>query len=247
MLIKGGEPFFFPGGKTGCLLAHGLPGTPKEMRPLGEALAEHGYSVLAPRLAGHATNQGDLNRVRWPDWLASVEDGWHLLTGVSERIFLLGLSLGGILSLITASRLPVLGVVAMSTPYELPPDPRLPYLNLIKWIIPSINVGASDWQDKDAQRENLHYPELPTRAIIELRHILAELRTALPLIEAPTLLIHARGDENVPPGNMQKIYDHLECHNKEMLWLDKGGHNVVLDADRQRVFNACLEFIEKSR
>ncbi|NTV37277.1 MAG: carboxylesterase, partial [Anaerolineaceae bacterium] len=49
------EPFLLPGGKVGCLLIHGFTGTPKEMRWWGEDLAGRGYTVLAPRLAGHAT------------------------------------------------------------------------------------------------------------------------------------------------------------------------------------------------
>ena len=73
------EPFFIPGGKTGCLLLHGFTGTPKEMRMLGDSLAESGYTVLAPRHFGHAINPEAMGRARWQDWLASVEDGMNLL------------------------------------------------------------------------------------------------------------------------------------------------------------------------
>ena len=53
MIIKTAEPFYFPGNSTGCLLIHGFTGTPKEMRPLGDFLADKGYSVLGIRLSGH--------------------------------------------------------------------------------------------------------------------------------------------------------------------------------------------------
>ena len=80
-IIPGAEPFFFPGGSTGCLLVHGFTGTPKEMRAMGEYLHQRGFSVLGVRLTGHATRPEDLQRARWQDWLLSVEDGWQLLKG----------------------------------------------------------------------------------------------------------------------------------------------------------------------
>ena len=90
------------------------------MRDLGQYLAAEGRTVLGVRLPGHGTSPEDMVNTRWGDWLAAVEDGWNLLQGQTERIILVGLSMGGVLSLLSASRLPVNGVVAMSTPYELP-------------------------------------------------------------------------------------------------------------------------------
>ena len=79
LTMQTAEPFFISGGKTGCLLIHGFTGTPKEMRMLGDFLAAEGYTVLAPRLFGHATAPADMARARWADWVASVEDGMNLL------------------------------------------------------------------------------------------------------------------------------------------------------------------------
>jgi carboxylesterase len=245
LLIPSAEPFFFPGGKTGCLLLHGFPGTPKEMRGLGEYLSEQDYSVLAPRLAGHATQPEDIRRMRWWDWVASAEDGYHLLKGTSENIFLIGLSLGGVLSLLLASQFDIAGVVAMSTPYELPDDPRLPFIKILKWVIPTIRPGISDWQDKEAEKSNIHYPEFPTSAVLEIKDIYVQLRTTLPDVHCPTLLIHSRQDKSVNPADMQSIYDNLGSQTKEMLWLQNSGHNVVRDSVRERVFQACHHFIRR--
>src|SRR5512146_2812306 len=108
-IIPTAEPFLFPGSRTGRLLIHGFTGTPKEMRWMGEYLAGRGFSVMGVRLAGHATTPEDMIRAHWTDWVASVEDGYHLLRGIADHVYLIGLSMGGNLSLLLSTRLPVRG------------------------------------------------------------------------------------------------------------------------------------------
>jgi carboxylesterase len=94
MIIPTAEPFYYPGNKIGCLLVHGFTGSPKEMHWMGEYLESQGYTVLGIRLAGHATCLEDMSRMTWQDWATSVEDGYHLLKGCVDRIFIIGLSMG---------------------------------------------------------------------------------------------------------------------------------------------------------
>ena len=123
-IIPTAEPFFFLGdpSKPACLLIHGFTGAPKEMRLMGEYLHQQGFTCLGVRLAGHATHPEDMIRSHYTDWMTSVEDGYHLLRGFADNIFLAGLSMGGILSLLMSTRLDIRGVIAMSTPQRLPSD-----------------------------------------------------------------------------------------------------------------------------
>ena len=245
MIIPTTEPFFFPGGEIGCLLIHGFTGAPKEMRWMGEYLAEQGYSVLGIRLAGHATRPEDLLRTQCTDWLDSAEDGWHLLNSATTQVFALGLSMGGALSLSLAARFPVKGVVAMSTPWDLPPDPRIPFLRLIHWFMPTIPESESDWHDLKSEEDHISYGGFPTRMISELKPLLAEMRAGLPTISAPTLLMHSSQDGGVNPENMPKIYKDLGCEDKSMLWIENSGHVLTRDAAREQVFNAADDFIRR--
>ncbi len=243
MIIPTAEPFFFPGGETGCLLVHGFTGTPKEMRWLGEYLAGEGFTVLGPRLAGHATQPGDLQRTHWQDWLASLEDGWHLLKGTCSRVFVLGLSLGGALALLFAARFPVSGVVAMSTPYALPPDPRLRFLPVLRWFVPSVPKGSPDWHNPQAALDHVEYPAYPTAGILQLRDLLDVMRAELPQIQAPALLVHSCLDRSVEPENMPRLYQALGSHEKFMLWLENSGHVVTREPEREYLFDAISQFI----
>ncbi len=247
MIIKNAEPFYFPGNSTGCLLIHGFTGAPTEMRPLGDFLAEKGYSVLGIRLAGHGTKMADLQRTHWQDWAASVLDGWHLLQSSTDKIILMGLSMGGALALYHASFLPVQGVVSMSTPYQIEPDLRLAILPFLTRIIPHIPKGKSDWHDPNAAKDHISYEKYPTRAIVQLTLLLQAMRESLPKVTVPALLMHAKGDLGVDPENMLRIYQELGTveGNKEMVWLENSGHVVTRDLDKMTVFNNVQNFVQR--
>jgi len=252
-IIPTAEPFFFPGkgttAKTGCLVTHGFTGAPKEMRWLGEALNRQGYTVCGIRLHGHATKPEDMIRSRWQDWMVSVEDGYNLLRSCTDQVFLLGLSMGGVLSLIAASRLPIGGVVAMSTPYRLPDNPLLPFARPLSWIIPymSKGKGAPDegWFDKDAFKQHVSYSKNPIRSGVELNQLLGVMRESLPRVKVPALLIHSRDDDYVIRDSMEKIYTALGSIDKHMLWVEGGGHVITEEPTRETVFKAAADFIKR--
>jgi len=217
---------------------------------MGEYLNRNGYTCLGIRLAGHATDPEDMIRSLWTDWTASVEDGYRLLSGLADKIFLVGLSMGGILSLLMSTRLKAAGVVAMSTLFKLPDDPRLRHIEWISKIVAYMpkSEGAPDagWFDKQAWKDHVSYPQNPVRSIGELNKLLAEMRAALSKITVPVLLIHSRDDDYVPAENVDLIYAGLNgTLDKEKLLITASGHVVTRDAARQQVFESALKFIRR--
>jgi carboxylesterase len=252
-IIPTAEPFFLPGqGKNahiGCMLTHGFTGTPKEMHWLGEYLNRQGYTVCGIRLAGHATRPEDMIRSRWRDWLLSVEDGYNLLRSCTDQVFLLGLSMGGVLSLTAAGSLPVRGVIAMSTPYDLPriaqPLWLIRILSRFKPYLPKGGVPGGDWFDQAAWQQHVAYPENPVRSAVELKYLEGEMHLALPKIRVPVLLIHSRDDDYVIRDSMQQIFDHLTTPDKQMLWVKGGGHVITEEPTREMVYEAAAGFIQR--
>jgi carboxylesterase len=251
--ISTAEPFFLPGdpSKPACLLIHGFTGTPKEMHWMGNYLNAQGYTCLGIRLTGHATRPKDMIRSRWTDWTASVEDGYNLLRGVSPNIFLVGLSMGGALSLLMSTRLEprVCGVVAMSAPMELPvkyPAWGMRVFSLFKsYIRKSKGAPGEGWFDQEAFKEHISYPLNPIRSGAELQTMLARMRLALPKINVPVLLVHSKDDKYVIPENMPRIYERLQTSDKSMVWVAGSGHVITRDAARQQVFEAAAAFLHR--
>lgn len=252
-LIKTAEPFLFPGNRTGILLIHGFTGTPKEMRWMGEYLNQQGYTCLGVRLAGHATTPEDMIASRWTDWTDSVEDGFQILSGLTDRIFLAGLSMGGVLSLLMSTRLDAAGVIAMATPYSLPNDPRdypvwfiKAYSRVVKYLPKSKEEPGAAWFDKEAFKDHISYPQNPVRSIAEMKLLLTEMRSALPKVRKPVLLLHSKNDPYVLPENMERLYDGLvNASEKTKVYVTESGHVVTRDAARHQVFELARDFIQR--
>jgi carboxylesterase len=251
-IIPTAEPFFFPGdpSKSACLLIHGFTGAPKEMRSMGEYLNRHGYTCFGVRLAGHATHPEDMIRSRYTDWIASVESGYHMLRGITENIFLAGLSMGGVLALLTSASLKVKGVVAMSTPSRLPSDYPIWLLRIVskfmKYSPKRKGDPGSGWFDKTAYQEQVSYPQNPVRSVVELKELILKMNAALPKVTVPVLLMHSEDDTYVLPENMERIYSGLvNARDKTKLYITGSGHVVTRDAAREQVFQSALEFIRR--
>jgi carboxylesterase len=249
-IIPTTEPFFLQGNKTGILLIHGFTGTPKEMRWMGEYFNEQGFTCLGVRLNGHATDPEDMRRAHYADWTASVEDGYHLLRGITDRVYLAGLSMGGVLSLLMSTRLDVKGIVAMSTPYSLPKDYPLWALRLYSMFVRDApkdkEMPGASWFDKEAYRSHISYPQNPLRSVVELKLLLNEMQAALPKIRKPVLLIHSKDDSYVLPVNMEKIYAGLvNTEDRTKIWVTGSGHVITRDAARRQAFESAREFIQR--
>ena len=244
--MKGGEPFFFPGNRTGCLLVHGFTGAPNEMRALGEHLAHDGFTVLGIRLHGHGTRIEDLIRSREQDWIASVEDGFRLLEGCCDHIFVLGLSMGGVLALHAGAHLPAAGIIAMSAPHHTPNPfvpPLRPFLPLLSRVWRYAGKGSSDLRDEEAHKTHIDYHAHPVRAVAEFEDLVRQMRAALPGLKVPVLLIQSRADETVPAEHALQIQAALGSADNSIVWLENSGHVVTRDIEQEIVFKAAETFI----
>ncbi len=245
LLIPTAEPFLFPGNPTACLLVHGFTATPREMRGLGEYLhAAYGYTVLGVRLAGHATTPEDMAHMRWEDWLASAEDGWHMLRSAGhQRIAVVGLSMGGVVSLLLASYKPVMAVVSMAAPYALEITPRERLWGLLRPYFPK---GEGKVYDPEGFRGRVAYPVNPARSALELVKMLRVLQETLSTVTAPALVLHSRNDRYVQPANAERIYAALGSPRKRLVWVERSSHVVTLDAERERVYREVGAFIAEA-
>ena len=244
------SPFRFSGGNVGCLLVHGLTGTPFEMRELGQTLYENGFTVSGPLLAGHATNDWrDLANATWRDWARSVETEYQYLTAHCDRIMIVGLSMGGCLSLwLTANqKVSPTALVIMASPlFLLTPLQRI-LIRLLSPIFPYKRKGVSAICDPVARNSHLTGKHTVYRAVLSGDQLVTQLRPLLPQVAVPTLLVYSEKDPVVKPLNGDYMQSYLGSERKGLVWLHNSWHIVTRDYDKQLVFDRVLSCARQVR
>ena len=239
-------PFTHWRGPVGCLLLHGFPGTPAEMRLLGEYLAERGISVMAPLLAGHGTIPEDLRRVRWHDWVATAEAAFARLSRRCHPVFLCGLSVGGAITFYLAPRLPAAGVVALAPAMRLR-DRHFEWAHLLGRVISWVNPTSApdDLADPRNRALTWHYQRYPGVALAEVLTLVQAARRSLPRIQVPVLIFQSPRDGLLDPEGARWAYSRIGSVEKELVWLQRSGHNIAVDVEREEVFARVAAFVRR--
>lgn len=240
-IIQGAEPFLLPGGRQGVLLIHGFTGSPAEMRLLGEHLNREGYTVLAPRLSGHGTSAADMAKTAWPHWYGAVEDGYHILRNLCDRIHVVGLSMGGLMALKLAAEYPVGRLVSLAAPIYIN-ERRLPLLPLYR-LFRNYAPKKRKKMEVDPQY-NIGYDETPLASLSSLLSLIKQVDSLLPSVTVPVLIIQSKNEHTVRPESASHIYRALGSREKKLIWLTKSGHVVTLDNEREQVFAEVTRFLK---
>ncbi len=241
---KSKEPFYYQGGKTGCLLVHGFTSSPAEMAYLGQQLAAWGYTVNGVLLAGHGQTPQALKETQWQDWYQSVVGGYERLQESCDQVYLIGSSMGGALSLYGSCHLPVAGVVSICAPIYLVDKKAAwaPYVHLFKpYYLKNPDVKEETTYDRYGR---FNYNLVPMKALVNLLRLIKQVKRCLPTMTAPALIMQSTKDRVVEPESGQYIFDSLGSAKKELVWLEKSGHLAAIEVEREQVAKKVKEFIE---
>lgn len=226
--------------RTGVLVIHGFTGSTQSMRPVAYALHRAGFTVSLPRLKGHGTTPEDMATTGYKDWIKSVEDAYHELKTKVNNIFVLGLSMGGTLSLYIAENYAVKGITTINAAIQMPDEfAQVPNNPLIPEFINGIGSdikkeGIKEWA----------YALTPKKCIAELVNLSDLVRNKLELIKVPALLFKSKNDHVVPPQNQNYIFNHIGTMNKTLIELENSYHVATLDNDAELIIQAATEFIK---
>ncbi|MCW5652829.1 alpha/beta fold hydrolase [Hydrogenophaga sp.] len=241
-ILPGAEPFFFAGNDVGVLVCHGFTGSTQSMRPLGEHIAKAGYTVIGPRLKGHGVSPAAMARTTASDWIASVEEALATLRKSCSQIFMVGLSMGGTLSLYMAAMHPdvIKGTVPINGAVQLN-SADMAGLALATGLPDTVPGIGSDIKAPGIQE--LAYPEVPVAAFRQVYALMAVTHDLLPRIKCPALVMTSREDHVVDPSNGPRIVRRLGSSRIDFRWLDNSYHVATLDHDLDLIAQETLSFI----
>lgn len=262
MTAKVGEStvgtFSFPGNRAACVCLHGFTASAGQFRALGSRLAERGIASTGILLPGHGTSVEDLERTSWTDWTEAALAEFDRLHRDYEKVFVAGLSMGGILAAYVAARRPVAGLVTLAAPIWLA-DRKIPLLPVARMFMryspadtEEVRMGlagkppreAGDLTGPSERFPWVNYTRIPLRAVGQLLQLIRETRDLLPRITAPALIVQAKDDTTVKPKSAVYIYDHIGSTQKELVWIPEGGHVIVSGPAAEAVRAKVMAFIE---
>jgi carboxylesterase len=244
--IDAGE-FDLGEGRDAVLCLHGLTGTPYEVRSIGEALAAHGVRAVGPLLPGHGGGAEALVGTTHADWIDTVASAHRALRARHERVFTVGLSLGGLLALVHAADAEVDALAVIGTPLRM--GTRLAaLLPLVRRVRPYFpKRRGSDIRDLAARTRHPSLAVMPAASVLELMRLQAHARSVLHRVRAPLLVAHGSLDATVHPRNAQEIAASVSSTERELLWLPNSGHVVPVDHDGPVLAQAVVDFLTRKR
>ncbi|MFI5100071.1 MAG: alpha/beta hydrolase [Actinomycetes bacterium] len=243
-LIPGAEPFAHDGGPVGALVVHGFTGSPKSMRPWADELAAAGLTVRLPRLPGHGSTWQDMALTRWDDWYAEVDSALTDLAGRCSDVFVLGLSMGGSLSLRLAElRGDAVRGLVLVNPSVHSENKALVALPLLKSVVPSLKGIGNDIA-KPGQDEGC-YDRVPLKALHSLTQGWAAVKADIAKVDQPLLLFRSSQDHVVEPSNAAWILSHVRSTDLTERVLPNSYHVATLDNDAPEIFAGSLEFVRR--
>lgn len=229
---------------VGVLLLHGFTGSPASMRPWGEALATHGWSVRVPRLPGHGTRWQDMNITTWEDWYSEAQRNLRELLDRCSRVFVCGLSMGGALTLRLAEQHgeDIVGIVLVNPAVHTERKDRH-LLPVVKHLVGSF-PGISNDIAKPGMDE-VAYDRTPLKAAHSMMNMWSVVRDDIAFVRQPVLLFRSAQDNIVEASNAEWILTHVGSSDTEEVVLPDSYHVATLDYDAQTIVDGSVRFIQR--
>lgn len=255
------QPFKLGTGEDGALLIHGFPGTPAEVRPIGEFLAHNGWQVVAPLLPGFGSDIVHLNQRRRTDWIESVTQAWQSMQASCKPRMIVGYSMGAALAMQIAAQFQPERLVLISPFWRAPglvhlllPAARLlvPNLRLFKkadFNDPRLRqmfatiVPDADLDDPEVQEYIRNRFSLPLAAMQEVLRLGRGAYRRVNTIQSHTLILQGVNDPIVRKAKTRRLV--MRMVKARVIYHEiEAGHDLLVagTAQLEQVVNDLVAF-----
>jgi carboxylesterase len=173
------------------------------MRPLGDALADRGYSVMGINLPGHATTEADMAKTGWKDWLSASQNALAHLRRRCPTVTVAGLSMGGAIALILAEEGLSDACVTLSAPMAAQ-NKWIHLSGLLSPFVPRISWEAGPEREQLNAAFDYGYSGFSTRTAADLNRLIRMARKNLAKVACPVLAVQSTA---IPRVARQRRYD----------------------------------------
>jgi carboxylesterase len=197
-------------------------------------------------LPGHGTTVEEINDCSWRNWLDHVEYALVELSSGCERVFVGGESLGGLLTLYLGSEYPkIAGLVAYAPALRI--ANRRAYLApLLKSFVKTVEKKrAGEDPDSLVNQRWQGYTVDPVPALAQLLALQRQVRRRLSRITQPLLVFQGQLDTTLDPRGAEEVIARANSTDKELVWLERSTHCLILDVEWETAAEKTLAFIQR--
>lgn len=243
MKIQLPEPFFFEEGEKAVLLLHGFTGNSSDVRQLGRYLQKQGITSYAPHYEGHAEPPENLLESSPHVWWSQVLEAYDFLKEKGyDKIFVAGLSIGGVFALRLATERDVIGVSTICSPMYLK-DKETMYDGVLEYA-----RGFKEMEGKGAEAIEKEMSRFePTDILDEIRDMISLVNGKLEDVFNPLFIAQSEKDEMINPDSANIIYDETSTdeEDKELKWYPESGHVLTIDVEKKELFEDLHRFMNQ--
>jgi len=255
-------------GERAVLLIHGLSGSPLEMQYLAKRLRAEGFRIHAPHFEGYGFGErsSPFATGNWREWRAQVVEAFDDLARNYREVCVSGLCIGAVLALDLAAERPgrvaALSLLATTLFYDGWSLPWYQFLAPLAYYTPLRhrysyrerfpygvkNESLRKWIAREMTEKSTSIAGascLPMNAVSEARKLIRHVKTALPGITAPALVVHAVEDDVASVKSAEFVIDNIGSSDVDFVLLRDSYHMVTLDNEKNRVASETVRFFRK--
>lgn len=244
----------------GVLILHGFTSSLDCIRAVETPLKALGLPTRMPVLRGHcARSPTALRGVTWHEWVADAESAMNDLLTEAEKIIVIGLSMGGLVTITLAAkhREQIDSIILIATAIQLtdPVAPGKPLYFVIKAFVPMLRPflkymkrnAPPNYADPALAQYDTNYSWFPGDAGTSFLEFIDVSRKRLVGVEAPTLIIQSHADSTVAPVSANIIYDKISTplEQKRIVWFEKSEHEMLRDCESGAIVDEVVKYVQE--
>jgi len=240
------ESFLLTGSTdTACLFIHGFTASPSEVYPIAHQIFEKtGVTVSGPLLPGHGCTPREMNRTCWQDWFSRVEQEIDYLCRRHKRVYVAGLSMGGLLGLHAASCKPGLtGLIVINTPIFTNSSRLAALAPWVRFLRPYYPKKIDQAAEELAAMGRFAYPVMPVKAFQSMHNLRKNVLQEIPKLTLPILVFQSQQDESVDPRSASYIKDKAAQAPVTLIELKNSGHIATMGQEKLLIVEEMIKFI----
>jgi carboxylesterase len=181
------------------------------------------------------------------NWYTDAERALIDLCSRVDQVVVVGLSMGGLVALELAVRHPdkIAGVVSVATALKFQ-DPMARFARKLSAVVKYWD-SPNSFNGESLKAASKNYEKFPLETFASLYDYSRETVDRLGEVHVPIRILQSKKDHVVAPVSANIIHAGVSSPNRELLWYNKSGHEMMMDLEKEQVFEDIMEFVKSFR